>query len=137
MEARNSGGCACGGIRYETDGAPLVMLNCHCRECQRAGGGGYAAIMVVPKAAVRWVGEPRYYRSAGAEGKAVERGFCPNCGSQVVAKLERMPDVLGLQAGSLDEPARYAPAMDIFTASAQPWDCMHAGTKKLTHGLAA
>lgn len=135
MGQKLSGGCACGAIRYETDADPVVMLNCHCRDCQRATGGGYAAIMVVPKASVHVRGALRYHKIVGNGGKAVERGFCPNCGSQVVAKLQRMPDVLGLQAGSLDEPARYEPAMDIFTTSAQPWDHMHPDTKKLLQGL--
>ena len=35
MPASFSGGCACGAIRYECSAAPLMMLNCHCRDCQR------------------------------------------------------------------------------------------------------
>jgi len=131
------GGCACGAIKYETEANPVVMLNCHCRDCQRASGSAYAAIMVVPKAAVRLSGEPRYYKVIGDSGKAVERGFCPKCGSQVTVKLERMPDLLGLQAGSLDEPSRYKPAMDVFTDSAQPWDHIHPDTQKRPKGVAA
>ena len=137
MGQQLSGGCACGAIRYETDADPIVMLNCHCRDCQQASGSGYAAILVVPKNTLQVRGEPRYHKSVGAGGKAVERGFCPTCGSQVLARLERMPDVLGLQAGSLDDPARYKPAMDIFTTSAQPWDHMHPDTQKLSQGLPA
>ncbi len=137
MEQPLTGGCACGAVRYETDADPVVMLNCHCRDCQRASGGAYAAVMVVPKAAVRIQGEPRYHRIVGDSGKAVERGFCPNCGSQVMLRLERLPDVLGLQAGSLDDPSQYRPAMDIFTASAQPWDHMHPETRKVPQGLSA
>ena len=132
-----SGGCACGAIKYETDADPVVMVNCHCRDCQRSSGSAYAAIMVVPKSAVRVSGEPRYHRVVGSGGKAVERGFCPNCGSQVTAKLERMPDVLGLQAGSLDNPARFKPTIDLFTDSAQPWDHMQPGTQKMPQGFPA
>jgi hypothetical protein len=43
---------------------------------------------------------------AAAERQS-KRGFCPNCGSQIAMKLESMPDVLGLQAGSLAHPSRY------------------------------
>ncbi|TMK02979.1 MAG: hypothetical protein E6G74_05615 [Alphaproteobacteria bacterium] len=64
----------------------------------------------------------------------VERGFCPICGSQVTAKLERLPDILGLQAGSLDDPSIYRPMMDVFTSSAQPWDHMDPKVQKHTHG---
>jgi hypothetical protein len=70
----------------------------------------------------------------GNGGKAVERGFCPNCGSQVTAKLERMPDVLGLQAGSLDDPAGFKPTIDLFT---DPWDHMQPGTQKMPQGFPA
>jgi hypothetical protein len=81
------------------------MLNCHCRDCQGASGSAYAAVVAVPKNAVQMRGEPRYYKVVGKGGKAIERGFCPTCGSQVTVKLERLPDVLGLQAGSLDDPS--------------------------------
>lgn len=137
MAQKLSGGCACGAIRYETDAEPVVMLNCHCRDCQRGGGGAYAAVLVVPKAAVRFHGEPRYYKSVGNAGWAVERGFCATCGSPTSLKLERMPDLLGLHAGSLDDPSQYKPKLDIFTDSAQAWDHMNPATEKKPQGLSA
>ena len=132
-----SGGCACGAIRYKTEADPVVMLNCHCRDCQKSSGSAYAAVMIVPKDAVQISGEPRYHRVVGQAGKAVERGFCPTCGSQVTTKLERMPDVLGLKAGTLDDPSLYKPSMDIFADSAQPWDHMNPDTEKFPQGLSA
>jgi hypothetical protein len=134
MAQKLSGGCSCGGIHYECDAAPLVMLNCHCRDCQQASGSAYAAIVAVPKAAVQMRGEPRYHKIIANSGKAVERGFCPTCGSQVTMKLERLPDILGLQAGSLDDPSTYRPAMDVFTSSAQPWDQLDPAIQKHSHG---
>ncbi|VIO65704.1 hypothetical protein CI1B_08110 [Bradyrhizobium ivorense] len=115
----------------------MLMLNCHCRACQRAGGGAYAPIVAVPKDGFRLYGELRFHRRIGDSGKAVDRGFCPNCGSQIVLKLERMPDLICLQAGSLADPSRFAPAMDVFTESAQPWDQMNPDVKKFTQGLAS
>src|SRR6266446_2315289 len=135
MAAKLSGGCACRAIRYECNVDPVIMLNCHCRDCQQASGTAYAAIVAVPKGAVLIHGEPRYHRIVGAAGKAVERGFCPTCGSQVIAKLERLPDILGLQAGSLDDPSIYRPLMDVFISSAQPWDHMDPSIQKHTQGL--
>jgi len=122
MARKLSGGCACGAIHYECTADPVIMLNCHCRDCQRASGSAYAAVVAVPKAAVQMRGQPSYHKVVGQAGKAIERGFCSSCGSQVTVKLERLPDVLGLQAGSLDDPSIYRPAMDVFTSSAQPWD---------------
>jgi hypothetical protein len=130
-----SGGCACGAIRYECSGKPVLMLNCHCRDCQRASGTAYAAILTMPRACVRISGEPRYHTAMGKAGRAVERGFCASCGSQVVLRLEKFPDLLGLQAGSLDDPSLYRPAIEVFTASAQPWDHMNPETQKKPEGM--
>jgi len=51
-------------------------------------------------------------------------------------KLESMPDVVGLQAGSLADPSRFVPAMDVFANGAQPWDHMQPERKKFPRGLA-
>ncbi|MGH6789388.1 MAG: GFA family protein, partial [Pseudolabrys sp.] len=75
------------------------------------------------------------YKTVGNAGKTVERGFCATCGSQVAVKLERMPDVLGLQAASLDDPSLYKPGLELFTASAQAWDQLQAGTEKRAGGF--
>ncbi len=83
MAQKLSGGCACGAIHYECNADPVVMLNCHCRDCQQASGSAYAAIVAVPKVAVQIRGEPRYHKIVGKAGKAVERGFCPSCGGAV------------------------------------------------------
>lgn len=125
-----SGGCACGAVRYRSQAEPAVMVNCHCRDCQQASGGPYAAVLVLPRAGTELKGELRYHKIVGNSGKAVERGFCPNCGSQVTLKLERMPDMIAVQAASLDDPSLYRPAMDIFTGSAQPWDHMDPALQK-------
>lgn len=128
------GGCACGAVRYETSAEPELMLNCHCRHCQQATGGGYAPSFVVPAGSVSLTGELRYFRREGANG-AVERGFCPDCGSPVALKLSRLPDVVAFYAASLDDPSLFKPSMDIFTASAQSWDAMHPDLPKRPHGI--
>ena len=131
-----TGGCACGAIRYTCEGEPSVMLNCHCRDCQRATGSAYAAFVLFTKAAVALKGEPRYHKVIGGSGKPIERGFCQDCGSPVSVRLGAVPGIIGFHAASLDDPAMFKPAMDLFTASAHAWDLMHDYTLKKTAGLA-
>ena len=68
MQIPYDGGCLCAAIRYQCDAAPLAMVNCYCRDCQRAGGGPYSATVVVAAEALRVTrGTPRSFeRSAGA-----------------------------------------------------------------------
>jgi hypothetical protein len=100
----------------------------------KASGSGYAAIILVPKDAVKLRGEVRFH---GSSGKMVERGFCPNCGSPVIEKAERLPSALGIPAGSLDDPTLYRPSMDLYTDSAPPWDSMLPDTTKFPRGRSA
>jgi hypothetical protein len=130
-----TGGCACGRVRYRALAAPLLMLKCHCRDCQRASGTGYAAIMAMQRDAVEIAGELRFHRTRGDDGSHVERGFCPSCGSPVANRLERLPGMIGLIAGSLDDPTLFRPAFDSFIASAPHWDPLAPETAKHKRGL--
>jgi len=131
-----SGGCSCGAVRYEATAEPVVMLNCHCRDCQRASGAAFAAVVVVPRSALRIEGELRYHTTVGENGNVVERGFCPSCGSRVANRLGRLPHIVGLMAGSLDDPSLHKPSMDIFTSSAHPWDHLAPDTRKFEKHMA-
>ena len=115
-----------------------TMLNCHCRDCQRATGTAYAAAFsIFPKSAVSLKGKPCWYRVIGSSGKPIECGFCLTCGNPMTVRLDVAPDIIGFHAASLDGPARYKPAIDLFTASAHPWDLMQADTIKKAGGLAS
>jgi hypothetical protein len=99
--------------------------NCHCRDCQRASGWAYAPVFFVPQKAVKITGEVKYYDVAGDSGHTLSRGFCPTCGSRLFGKPAVMSDTMGIMAGSLDDPSRHRPAIDVYTASAQPWDYLN------------
>lgn len=135
MDKPITGRCACGAVTYEATADPILMLNCHCRDCQRATGGAFAAVIAFPRAAVTLKGELRYYRLIGEEGFAVERGFCPVCGSRVASNLERRPDLVGIMAASLDDPSLHRPSVELFTASAQHWHDLLPGTQKFERGF--
>jgi hypothetical protein len=123
MAAPFSGGCACGAVRYECSAEPLMMGNCHCRDCQRASGGPFVSIVAVPKDALKITGEVKYHEVTGDNGSPIKRGFCGKCGSRLFG-FPAAP-FIGVSAGSLDDPSWYRPTFDIYTSSAQPWDYMN------------
>ena len=45
-----------------------------------------------------------------------------------------MPHLLGIMAGSLDDPSSHRPAIDIYTTSAQPWDYLNPELPKFPKG---
>lgn len=121
-----SGGCACGMIRYECSARPVLSFNCHCLDCQRAGGGAFASVLIVPGVDFELLkGEPKYHSVQTDSGYFLQRRFCPECGSQVLAKEAHRPLIVLIQAGSLDDPSGHRPAADIYAKRAQPWDHMN------------
>jgi hypothetical protein len=129
MKTPFTGGCMCGAIRYECTAEPIFMGNCHCRDCQQATGTGFAAAMLVPRNAVNIIGDVKYFDVVGDSGNIVGRGFCPNCGSRLFSKPP-IPELMGIMAGSLDDSSEFQPAVDIYTANAQPWDYMNPDLPK-------
>jgi hypothetical protein len=93
-------------------------------------GSAFAATLFVPRSAVAITGAVHYYDVTGESGNVVSRGFCPTCGARLFTKPAIIPDLLGIVAGSLNEPSRFRPAMDIYTASAQPWDYLNPALRK-------
>jgi hypothetical protein len=132
-----SGGCACGAIRFECSAEPLVAFNCHCRDCQKATGGAFVSAVAVPVSALNITGQPKYHSVIGESGNTMNRGFCPACGSHVFANTSAAKDIIGIHFGSLDDPSRFQPAMDIWTSSALKWDHMNPALPKFSKGMPA
>jgi hypothetical protein len=111
------GGCACGAIRYECTAPPLRMVNCHCRDCQRASGSGYSATLIMSAGSVRLLqGQCREHRTV--------------CSTPLFAGSLARPDFLGVKAASLDDSSWFAPEADVWVESAQPWDHMNPDVPK-------
>ena len=123
MDVPFFGGCACGAVRYACSAPPLAMVNCHCRDCQRAGGAGSSPTVVVATATFTLLtGEPRVYAVTAASGHVARRAFCAECGAPLFAATSGRGDALGIRAGSLDDPSWFRPQAEVWAASAQPWD---------------
>jgi hypothetical protein len=124
------GGCACGAVRYESSAEAVFTGTCHCRDCQRASGGGSSSVLAVPEAALKLTGEVKYHTVKGDSGKNMSRGFCANCGSRLTARGDALPGLMLVTPASLDDPSGFKSGMDIYTASAQPWDHMNPALPK-------
>ena len=72
-----SGGCQCGAVRFRAShlGRPSI---CHCRMCQKAVAGPFAALVEIPHGDFAWTrGLPSTFRSSSL----AERDFCAACGT--------------------------------------------------------
>jgi len=131
MSQPRTGGCLCGAIRYETVGAPVFTLRCHCRDCQRQSGAAHVPAARVPSAGFRILqGMPRRYVTNADSGNEIVRVFCGDCGTPLYVQVATRPDLGGLRVCTLDDPSWFRPEADIFMRSAQPWDHDEIGVPK-------
>jgi hypothetical protein len=133
MKIPFTGGCACGAVRYECTAEPIMMLKCHCRDCQRVTGGGFVPAMLMSPQTFRLTrGQLRYHFTATLDGGRHKRGLCPECGSRITGAESEggKSQFIGILAGTLDDPSWFRPQMDIFVSDAQPWDQMDPAIPK-------
>jgi hypothetical protein len=115
------GGCQCGGIRYESAGAPLGLYVCHCRECQKLSASAFSLSLEVPRAGFRLTkGETRSWTRPTDSGRTLVCHFCPTCGVRVWHEAAHPTETLTIKAGSLDQPPDLTRAIHIWTSRRLP-----------------
>jgi hypothetical protein len=113
-----TGGCQCGAVRYALYVTPQKAHVCHCRMCQRATGGLFAALAGAPKADVAWTrGSPAVFRSSNL----ATRQFCRDCGTPLGFAYDLPEARAYVTIGSLDHPERVPVLMQYGVESQLPW----------------
>jgi hypothetical protein len=118
-----TGGCLCGGVRYELNEAPVVAGYCHCTRCQRRTGSAAACSAIIVPGSMRIAaGEELLASFDPPEGWS--KVFCSACGGALWAQS---PDDLGLRAvrmGTFDGDPGIAPSYRQFTTYAAAWEAI-------------
>ena len=85
--------------------------------CQKAVGNVFAALAPVRRESFAWTKrQPAIFNSSSA----AERGFCPDCGTPLSFRFHDSPWI-DVTIGSLDQPARVSPQLNIGVESRIPW----------------
>ena len=131
----HEGGCLCGALRFVATAKPVRITVCHCRFCQRATGTAAFVEPIFRRPDVQLTaGLPKTYqhRSDGS-GKVMTMHFCATCSGKLLLSFERFPEVMGVYAGTFDDPDWFDRPSDIsryiFLASAQRGTVIPPGVK--------
>lgn len=113
-----TGGCQCGAVRYAFY-APLEKPHvCHCRMCQRATGGLFAALAGGQPENFAWTrGAPAFFASSNL----AQRGFCAACGTPLSFQYEYTGARMFTTIGSLDRPEDATIVKQYGVESRLPW----------------
>lgn len=119
-----TGGCLCGNIRYSLKSDPVLVAQCHCKNCQKQSGSAFSVNLMLPVSDLDLVGELKIYADKETtSGKPVYRGFCPECGSPIKSDVASIEGYVFIKAGTLDQLKWpwLKPTTQIFCESRQPW----------------
>jgi hypothetical protein len=99
-----TGGCQCGAVRYAMHVSAVEKPHvCHCRMCQRATGGLFAALAGCARDKLEWTrGQPAFFASSNL----ATRGFCRDCGTPLTFAYNQPEARIYVTIGSLDDPER-------------------------------
>ena len=115
----SDGGCLCGAVRFEVEGAPKWTSYCHCASCRRHTGASVSAYAGFERSNVRLT---KGHLTRFSSSPGVHRGFCSTCGSTSPTKERvRWPSEIHLHVGAFDEPAPYAPKGHAFAEERLVW----------------
>lgn len=121
------GGCLCSAIRYRVSGEPVAATMCHCGDCRRASGGTNVAWAVFDDVRFEWLsGEPADFSSS----PGIHWLFCAACGSLVGYRRASRPQHMDVTTGTLDDPSRFPPQVEIWVAEKIGWETLHPNLPK-------
>ena len=126
-DRNKEGGCLWGAVRYRGEGAPLWVVHCHCRSCQRATASamttyaGYAAGNFSVEA-----GEPGRFNSS----PGVTRSFCGRCGTPLAYESTRWAGEVHVFVCTLDDPEALTPKAHVHVAARLSWLHLNDGLRE-------
>jgi hypothetical protein len=116
-----TGGCLCGGVRFEIDAPPVSASYCHCTRCQRRTGTAASAQARIAPGSLRITQGEELIR-AFQPPNGFPKHFCGSCGSALWSQSPDDPDIASVRLGVFDEDPGIRPAWRQFVAYAAPWE---------------
>jgi hypothetical protein len=117
-----TGGCLCGGVRYEVT-EPLVSAGyCHCTRCQRRTGTAAAASARVAPGSLRVTSGEELVRAYDPGDGGFLKEFCSACGGALWSRSPDDPEVIGVRLGTFDGDPGIRPEYRQYVAYAAVWE---------------
>jgi hypothetical protein len=116
-----TGGCLCGGVRFEVSEPLHTASYCHCTRCQRrTGAAASAQARIVPGSLRITSGEDLVHSFEPEDGWP--KDFCGACGGHLWSRNPDDPSVLSVRLGAFDRDPEVRPEFRQFVAYAAPWE---------------
>ena len=116
-----TGGCLCGGVRFEVTEPLRDAGYCHCTRCQRRTGTALSVSGGVVPGSLRVLsGEELITDYRPSDGFV--KVFCGACGSALWSRHPENPEVIAIRLGVFDRDPGVRPSWRQFVAYAAEWE---------------
>ena len=119
-----TGGCLCGGVRFEVTELLVVAGYCHCTRCQRRTGTASSVSARIAPGSLRVVGGEELVRSYDPPEWGFAKVFCSACGSGLWSRSPDDPELISVRLGTFDGDPGIRPSYRQFVAYAAPWEAI-------------
>lgn len=117
-----TGGCLCGGIRFELTEPATDAGYCHCTRCQRRTGTAASAQARVDAHTLRVLQGDDLLKCWRHPDGGHEKCFCGECGAHLFSRSPENPTYVSVRLGAFDGDPGVRPAWRSFVDYAAPWE---------------
>jgi hypothetical protein len=116
-----TGGCLCGGVRFELSQPPKAAGYCHCTRCQRRTGTGASVQASIEGSALRFVRGEDLVKAWRHPDGGWEKCFCRECGAQLFSRDPDNPAQMSVRFGAFDGDPGVRPGWHTYVDYAPAW----------------
>ena len=114
-----TGGCLCGGVRFElTERAPAAGY-CHCTRCQRRTGTAASAQARIDGRSFRLLAGESLVKAWRHPQGGFEKCFCSECGAHLFSRDPDDPTQMSIRMGAFDGDPGVRPSWRTYGTGAQ------------------
>lgn len=120
MSENKTGSCKCNEVNYAITSDVEMVANCHCNTCRKMSGAAFATIVVIDEQNFEIIAGRNELISYQVTENTVKY-FCRICGTPVYSLNKQLPGKYMIPIGSLDNPEKFTPSVNIFCESMLSW----------------
>ncbi len=117
-----TGGCLCGGVRFELTEVPTDAGYCHCTRCQRRTGAAASPQARIDASTFRLLQGEDLIDGWTAPDTGFEKCFCRECGGHLYSRNSNRPEQMSVRLGAFDGDPGVRPSWRAFVSYAAPWE---------------